>query len=145
MTWPPHITVATLVERDNLFLMVEETEAGQQVINQPAGHLDPGETLYEAAIRETLEETGWEVKPSAIIGIYHYLHPVTDIIYHRITYAAEAVRQASTELDPDISQVLWLSAEEILGDSYVRRSPVVAECLKDYQQGQRYPLTLIKE
>ena len=145
MTWPPHITVATLVERENRFLMVEEAEAGRQVINQPAGHLDPGESLCEAAIRETLEETGWQVKPTAIVGIYHYQHPVTDIIYHRITYAAEPLQQISRDLDPDISQVLWLSAERILGDDYVIRAPVVAECLKDYQRGQRYPLTLIKE
>src|SRR4051812_23127347 len=75
MEWLPHITVATIVEDNGRFLMVEEHKAGRNVLNQPAGHLDPDETLIEAAVRETLEETGWDVEPTGVIGIYLYTAP----------------------------------------------------------------------
>jgi len=144
MEWPPHITVATIVQQRDKFLMVEEQQAGVTVINQPAGHLEPGESLASAAIRETLEETRWHVKLMHIVGIYHYLHPQTLTTYHRITYAANAVVETDGVLDKDITQVLWLTADEIFSSHYTLRASVVAECLHDHLAGKHYPLDLIK-
>src|ERR1700756_5172493 len=83
MTWLPHITVATIVEDNGRFLMVEELKGGRAVLNQPAGHLDPNETLTEAAVRETLEETGWDVEATGIVGIYLYTAPSNGVTYQR--------------------------------------------------------------
>jgi 8-oxo-dGTP pyrophosphatase MutT (NUDIX family) len=142
VSWPPHITVATVVERDGRFLMVEECVDGEMVFNQPAGHLDPGETLFQAAIRETMEETGWEVTLLGVTGLYHYYAAKADIVYHRITFAAEAVRQTSRALDADIHAVHWLSLEEI--EQRNLRSPLVREAILDYLQRQPMPLDFIK-
>ena len=86
MDWKPHITVATIVEDNGRFLMVEELKSGRTVLNQPAGHLDPNETLTEAAIRETLEETGWDVQPTGVLGIYLYTAPSNGVTYQRVCF-----------------------------------------------------------
>ena len=109
--WPPHITVATIVQRNDCFLMVEEEDAGRMVINQPAGHLDPGESIFEAALRETLEETGWIVSLTGFVGFYQYQAP--DALFFRFAFTAEPAHQATLETDPDISSVHWLTLEEI--------------------------------
>lgn len=88
MSWQPHITVATVVERDGKFLFVEEFKAGQHVFNQPAGHLEANETLAQAALRETLEETAWDVELTGVVGIYLYTAPSNGVTYQRICFAA---------------------------------------------------------
>lgn len=139
MTWPPHITVAAIVHRNGKFLMVEEKVDGETVLNQPAGHLEPGETIIDALLRETMEETGWEVSPISISGIYHYQAASTT--YHRLTFVADPIRQVTTTLDTDIIACHWLSLEEL--DYWQLRSPVVITCIKDYLTGEQTPLSLL--
>ena len=150
MTWLAHSSVATIVEKDGLFLMVEEliddpaqTHAGRTVFNQPAGHLEEHETLFEAAVRETLEETGWHVELTAFLGLYHYPAP-NGVTYIRHSFAARPLRHDSArKLDTGIVAAHWLSAETILAPQFRARSPIVARGMRDYLNGTRYPLSLI--
>jgi ADP-ribose pyrophosphatase len=143
MVWLAHNSVATIVERDGLFLMVEERDQGRVVFNQPAGHLDEHESLFDAAIRETLEETAWRVELTALIGIYHYPAP-NGVTYIRHCFAARALAHDSTRaLDDGIIAAHWLPAETILDAGFAARSPIVGRCLRDYLAGKRYPLDLI--
>jgi 8-oxo-dGTP pyrophosphatase MutT (NUDIX family) len=143
MVWLAHSSVATIVEKDGLFLMVEERDGDKLVFNQPAGHLDEGETLFDAAVRETLEETGWQVELTAVLGLYHYPAP-NGVTYIRHCFAARALQHfPDRPLDTPIVAAHWLSAETILSDSFAARSPIVRRSLRDYLGGQRYPLSLI--
>ena len=141
MAWPPHITVATIVRQADRFLMVEEEIDGELVINQPAGHLEPGETLLEAAVRETLEETAWQVRLEGISGLYQYHAPGPDILYHRICFLATPLQETSQVLDSDIHRCLWLS-REALSDRKLR-SPLVLRCIDDALQRDPVPLSFI--
>ena len=143
MTWPPHITVATIVVQDDSFLMVEEQQLGRLVLNQPAGHLEPGETLFDAALRETREETGWDVTLQAVSGIYHYTQAEAGITYHRITFSAAPIGQLTTVLDADIERAVWLGWDEIQRRRDDHRSPIVERCIADHLAGQSYPLSLL--
>ncbi|PCJ39960.1 MAG: NUDIX hydrolase [SAR86 cluster bacterium] len=144
MSWHPHTTVACIVEDNGRFLMVEEVDQGQTVFNQPAGHLDENETLYAAALRETLEETAWGVKLDAFLGTYQYLSPNNDVTYIRHCFTASPIKHyPELTLDKDIIAAHWLSAEEILAPDFRARSPIVSKVLQDYLAGQRYPLSLI--
>lgn len=144
MNWYPHTTVATIVEQNGRFLMVEESDAGNIVFNQPAGHLEPDENLFEAALRETLEETAWHVRLTALLGCYHYVSPANGVTYIRYCFIADPVRhEATRELDQDIIACHWLSADTILQPDFRARSPIVSRVLQDYQAGVRYPLSLI--
>lgn len=143
MTWAPHVTVATIVENDGRFLLVYENSDGQNVYNQPAGHLDPNESLIEAAIRETREETGWLVAPTAILGLSQYVSPVNGFTYMRTTFIAQALRHfPDATLDTDIIAAVWLTYEEILERRELLRSPLVLRDIECYRQGTRYPLDL---
>ena len=133
-----------MVEHHGRFLMVEERADGEIVFNQPAGHLEAGETLPQAACRETLEETGWEVKPVNFLGLYQYTSPANHTCYIRSCFIATPLQQqAGRELDSDIIQVHWMTLNEIrrLGDRL--RSPVVLRVVEDYQRGIAYPLSLV--
>lgn len=143
MTWLAHSSVATIVERDGLFLMVEEIDAGRTVFNQPAGHLEEHETLFAAAVRETLEETAWHVELTALVGLYHYPAP-NGVTYIRHCFAARPLRHESgRELDTGILAAHWFSADTILAPGFKARSPIVGRVLRDYLAGTRYPLSLI--
>ncbi len=139
MPWPPHITVATIVQRNDQYLMVEEFVNGRLVLNQPAGHLEEGESLFEAALRETLEETGWSVELNSVCGIYQY--ESAEILFHRIAFAASPLEQLTTALDPDIHAAHWMSIDEIRQHSL--RSPMVEQCILDAGKTQ-VPLDVIK-
>ncbi len=143
--WPPHVTVATVVERDGRYLMVEEHDelSGGLVFNQPAGHVDPGERLLAAALRETLEETGWEVTLNGVIGVSFATAP-NGITYYRTSFHAEPVRLVENHaLDPDIHAVHWLSYEELQANSARMRSPLVLPTFEQHRRGHLYPLDLI--
>jgi 8-oxo-dGTP pyrophosphatase MutT (NUDIX family) len=146
MTWQPHITVATIVEHEGRFLMVEELKGGKLVLNQPAGHLDPNETLRDAAIRETLEETGWDVELTAVTGIYLYLAPSNGVTYQRICFAAKALRHhPERALDTGIVGAPWFTREELASQPERWRSELVLRCIDDYLQGPLHSLDLIRD
>lgn len=114
-------------------------------LNQPAGHLESGESLIDAAIRETQEETAWQFKPTAIIGIYRWQHPTNGETYMRYCFTGEAVHHDPEQLlDADIHQAVWLTKQDLLARQDAFRSPLVLDCFNDYLAGQRYPLTLLK-
>ena len=139
----PRITVATIVEDDNSFLFVREATAAGMCINQPAGHLEAGETLQQAAIRETLEETAWQVELRALVGIYLY-QAANGITYQRVCFSARPLAKLEQALDPDISEAVWLSQQQLLAVREQCRSPLVLRCLEDYLQGSSYCLAAIK-
>jgi ADP-ribose pyrophosphatase YjhB (NUDIX family) len=144
MSWAPHVTVATIVERDNRFLMVYEEADGKKVYNQPAGHLDPNESLQTAAIRETLEETAWTVKLTGLLGINLYVAPSNGVTYFRTTFIAEALSQdTSRKLDTGIIEAVWLSYDDIVARKDQLRSPMTLQVLDDYRAGKRFPLNVI--
>jgi 8-oxo-dGTP pyrophosphatase MutT (NUDIX family) len=141
--WKPHLTVATVVERHGRFLMVEEDIDGERVINQPAGHLEAGESLLEAAVRETLEETAWHVRPTALVAIYRWRSPA-GTTFIRVTFAADGLHQEpDRRLDAGIHRALWLTAQEV-HEARIR-SPMVSRCIDDHEGGSRYPLALLQD
>ncbi len=144
--WKPSVTVAAVVERDGRFLLVEErTEDGLR-INQPAGHLEPGETLQQAVMREALEETAHPFTPTALLGIYLWRRPgpADATTYLRFAFTGELQeRIAGRPLDRVIVQAVWLSRQELAQRSGEWRSPLVARCVDDYLSGQRYPLDVL--
>jgi NADH pyrophosphatase NudC (nudix superfamily) len=147
MKWKPQITVAAVIEREDKFLLVEELVEDTAVLNQPAGHWEPGETLIEASKRETLEETGWEFYPTALVGIYQWRHPRKDETFLRFTFCGDcSEQQISTELDDNILNAMWHHKEKILSLPETRiRSTLVTESIKDYLAGKRHNLTMMRD
>jgi len=146
MVWLPHVTVAAIVEKDGKFLMVEERdENGELVWNQPAGHLEANETLLEAVVRETLEETRWKVEPTALLNIQLYHSPRNDITYLRTNLVATAIDYcADCQLDAGIQRELWLSADDIFANKPRLRSDLVWQAIKTWQTGVRHPLSVLQ-
>jgi ADP-ribose pyrophosphatase YjhB (NUDIX family) len=142
----PVVTVATIVERDGAFLLVEEETPQGLRFNQPAGHLERGETLPAAALRETLEETGWHVDIGALVGVYRWEHPETGVTFVRFAFAAGPRRHdAGRALDAGILRAVWLTYDEICAHRARHRSPMVLACVDDYRAGRRWPLALVTE
>ena len=147
MSWEPHVTVAVVVEREGRFLLVEEvSDRSEVVFNHPAGHVEQGETLEQAAIREALEETGWEVCLTAFLGLYVYTPPhKPELTYYRACYLAEAVKHhPERPLDDGILRAVWVTPDEIAASGRLR-SPLVLKCVQDAISGQRFPLQLVHE
>ncbi|MGB0134474.1 NUDIX hydrolase [Dokdonella sp.] len=142
--WCPRVTVATVVPQDDRFLLVEEIVHGRTVINQPAGHLEPDETLQSAAIRETLEETGWHVELDCLVGIQQWTSSASGSQFVRFTFAARPLRHdPSHQLDDGILRALWLNREEIAAASPRLRSPLILSSIDDWLGGRRLPLDSI--
>ncbi|MBT2767436.1 NUDIX hydrolase [Stenotrophomonas sp. ISL-67] len=145
LRWAPHVTVATVVVRDGRLLLVEEAIEGRAVLNQPAGHLEPGESLAAAAVRETLEESGWSVRLTAFIGTYQWTAP-DGTPFLRFAYAAEPIsHDLGRPLDTGILRALWLAPAELQAEPSRLRSPLVWEVVADFLAGQRHPLSIMKE
>lgn len=139
--WQPDVTVATVVARDGRLLMIEESVGGEKVLNQPAGHLEPDESLLEAACRETLEETGWEVALSAFIGAYQWTSPRDGRHFLRMAFAADPVHHHEQRpLDEGILRAVWMTPAELAAESARHRSPLVWRVAEDYLSGRRLPL-----
>ncbi|TWI12754.1 NUDIX hydrolase [Aerolutibacter ruishenii] len=147
--WQPDVTVATVVVADGRLLMVEESVGGRLVLNQPAGHLEPDESLLEAALRETREETGWDVRLTAFVGAYQWKAPSGDggngRHYLRFAFAAEPVAHDPTRpLDEGIVRALWLSPAELQAQAPRHRSPLVWRAAEDFLAGRRQPLDVVQ-
>ncbi len=141
--WKPSVTVAAVVERDGRFLLVEEHTADGVRINQPAGHLDPGESLLDAAARETLEETACRFTPTHLLGVYFW-RAADDVTYARFAFTGEAsAPEPGRALDDGIVRALWLTPAELRVRADEHRSPLVMRCIDDYLRGRRFPLDAI--
>ena len=140
-----HNTVAAVIEKDNRFLLVNETVNGTNVYNQPAGHLEGNESLIEAVIRETLEETTYQFTPTYIVGIYLYQVKNQKQAYLRIAFGGTlGAKVAGAKLDKDIIDTQWLSTKDLSALPTERlRSPMVALCIEDYLKEKRYPLDML--
>ena len=145
--WSLHATVATIIERNGRFLLVEEyINDDQLVLNQPAGHVERNETLFEAATRETLEETGWHVTLEALLGLYVYRVPERDLTFQRVTFIANADQHVEgMALDTGIVRALWLTRDEVAANTHRLRSHLVLDCIDDYIAGKRFPLNFIHD
>jgi 8-oxo-dGTP pyrophosphatase MutT (NUDIX family) len=147
--WQPDVTVASVVVRNGAFLIVEEDVQGQRVLNQPAGHLEPDESLLHAAVRETLEESGWEVEPTALIGCYQWKSPANanepdGRYFLRVAVAATPLRHfPDRALDNGIVRALWLTPAQLQAEAARHRSPLVWRVVQDYLGGQRLPLAAL--
>lgn len=141
----PALTVAAVAEQDGRFLVVEELAAGRLVINQPAGHVEPGEDILTAVIREALEETGWTFRPEFLLGVYLWEHPSKTHSYLRLAFGGQVLEHdPARPLDEGILHALWLTPEELAARGEQLRSPLVLQCVHDYLAGARYPLELVK-
>ncbi len=146
--WKPSVTVAAIIEQSGQFLLVEEHTPEGIKLNNPAGHLDPGESLAEACAREALEETTHLFRPTALLGIYQsrFQRPTTgeDISYLRFAFCGElGAQQVGRSLDQGIIRTVWLSPDEIRASHAQHRSPMVLRCLEDYLAGHRFPLSMV--
>lgn len=140
--WRPNVTVATLVEKDSKFLMVNEAPNGIEVYNQPAGHLDENENLINAAKRETLEETGWEVEVTHYLGLYRHIAK-NGITYLRHSFLAQPLKHhPDMKLDTGIIKAVWMSYEDICKQDNLR-GPLVKRLIDDYREGKIYTLDML--
>lgn len=145
MIWKPNVTVAAVIEQAGRYLLVEEIIDGQAVLNQPAGHLEEGETLPQAVTREVLEETGWRFEPEMLVAIQLYRVPAAALTFLRFAFTGRICGQ---ELNPPFDQGIlathWLTRPEIEARRRNLRSPLVLESLAAYESGRRYPLDILQ-
>lgn len=143
--WKPNVTVAAVIERDGRYLLVEEETAEGIRFNQPAGHLEDGESLLEAVVRETLEETRYIFRPTALVGIYQWPRPQGDITYLRFAFAGEIIgEEQDRPLDAGIIAPRWVTLDEVKSSTMRHRSPLILQCIEDLAAGNSYPLELIR-
>ena len=143
--WKPNVTVAAVIERDGRFLMVEEETAAGLRFNQPAGHLENGESLVAAAVRETLEETAHRFAPEYLVGMYQWPLPQSDVTYLRFAFGGAVAGEVDgLKLDDGIVRAVWLTVAELRESTVRHRSPLVLQCVEDWIDGRRFPLDLIR-
>jgi len=146
MTLKPDVTVAAIVQREDRFLLVEERAARRLVLNQPAGHLEAGESLIEAVVREALEETAWRFSPEALTGIYLWKNPANGRAFLRVAFAGRVDEFcADRPLDQGILRTLWLTRSELAECQERHRSPLVLRCVDDFLGGRRFPLDVLAQ
>ncbi len=146
-TFRPSVTVAAIIERDGRFLLIEEETSEGIKLNQPAGHLDPSESLEQAVVREAMEETAHEFIPSGLVGMYmsryHSKSRNADITYLRFTFCGKPGKQYDQPLDHGILRTLWMTRDELAACQERHRSPIVLRCVDDYLAGKRTSLDLL--
>ena len=139
--WKPSVTVAAVIERNGKFLFVQERISnGRLVLNQPAGHLDPGESLPTACRREVLEETAHHFDPTALVGIYRWRDPKQDFTFLRFAFRGKVGASENRALDKEIVALHWLTPLELKGRTAEHRSPLVQQCVDDFLAGHTFPL-----
>ena len=138
--WRPSATVAAVVEREGRFLFVEESIDGRLVLNQPAGHLDPGESLVAACRREVLEETAHRFEPTALIGIYRWIYAPKNVTFLRFCFRGRIEGVERRPIDKQIVGVHWLTRDELAARRSDHRSPLVQRCVDDFLAGREFPL-----
>jgi 8-oxo-dGTP pyrophosphatase MutT (NUDIX family) len=143
--WRPSVTVAAVIERDGRFLFVEEMIDGRKVINQPAGHLDPGESLAAACAREVLEETAHRFEPTGLVGVYRWYYEPKDVTFLRFCFRGKVLGvDSGRKLDQEIIALHWLTPEQVKA-SAAARSPLVYRCIEDWLAGRNYPLDVFSK
>ena len=140
--WKPAATVAAVLERDGRFLFVEERIDGRLVLNQPAGHLDPGESLVQACRREVMEESAHRFEPTALIGIYRWHYAPKDATFLRFCFRGRIDGVENRALDKEIVRLHWLTRDELIARRADHRSPLVQRCVDDYIAGREFPLAV---
>ncbi|MGD8475763.1 MAG: NUDIX hydrolase [Burkholderiales bacterium] len=146
MVWKPHVTVAAVVECDGRFLLVEEETSEGVMFNQPAGHLEPGESIVAGVQRETLEETAYEFTPEHLVGIYRWSKPGDELTYLRFAFSGKlGTHHRERTLDTGIIRAVWLTREEIRASTSRHRSPLVVRCMEDYLAGKRFAIDALIE
>lgn len=144
--WRPSVTVAAVIERGGKFLFVEEAVDGRRVLNQPAGHLDPGESLVQAVVREVLEETAHRFAPTALLGVYRWLYDKEDVTFLRFAFLGRVDGvDAGRTLDKEILAAVWLTPAELAARRAEHRSPLVEQCVQDYLAGRSFPLDVLSK
>lgn len=144
--WRPSVTVAAIIERDGQFLLVEELQEGRRVLNQPAGHLDPGETVLDACKREVLEETAHRFEPQGLVGIYRWFYAARDVTFVRFCFFGTCGEQEKGRtLDSEIVALHWLTPAELKQRAPMHRSPLVQQCVDDYLAGRRFSLEVFSK
>lgn len=144
MTWRPDLTVAAIVQRDDRFLFVEERIGGQLVFNQPAGHVEDGESILDAVVRETLEETAWHFQPRHLLGLYQWRSAETGRSFLRVAISGDVSgHEPQRALDHGIIAVHWLTREQLLAQQPRLRSPLVLACIDDHLAGRRHDLSAL--
>ena len=144
MVWKPNVTVAAVIERDGKFLLVEEETSQGVRFNQPAGHLEAGESILDAVKREVLEESAYHFVPQYLLGIYLWHPEDSDITYLRFAFTGKITGQDPDRLlDDGILQALWMTPDEIRATQARHRSPLILRCVDDYLGSKRYPLDLL--
>lgn len=142
----PELTVAAVVERNGRFMLVEEHVSGRLVLNQPAGHVEPGESLMAAVVREALEETAWTFVPEAIVGVYLWGREAGQNPFLRVAFSGRCTTHDSQrKLDDGIERVVWLSRSDLMAHGDRLRSPMVIRAVDDYERGIRYPVDLFQD
>jgi NADH pyrophosphatase NudC (nudix superfamily) len=144
MIWKPNVTVAAIIERDGKFLLVEEETADGVMFNQPAGHLENGETLLDGVRREAWEETAHRFEPTEVLGVYLWKHPKKDLTYLRFAFVGDVIsHDPAQKLDTGILRAVWMTLDEIRATQHKHRSPQVLTCVEHYLAGQRFPLSVL--
>jgi 8-oxo-dGTP pyrophosphatase MutT (NUDIX family) len=138
--WKPSVTVAAVIEREGRFLFVQERSEGRLVLNQPAGHLDPGESLVEACRREVLEETAHRFEPAGLVGVYRWHYAPKDVTFLRFCFHGTVSRKEDSPLDKEIVALHWLTVDELRRRKAEHRSPLVEKCVQDFVAGKNFPL-----
>ena len=143
--WRPSVTVAAIIERGGKFLFVEEIADGKRVLNQPAGHLDPGESLAAACRREVLEETAHHFEPTGLVGVYRWHYAPQEVTFLRFCFCGEVLGKVERPLDKEIVALHWLTLDQLKARKAQHRSPLVQRCVEDHLAGRNFPLDLFSK